>query len=105
KWVNLTKGNIDWEGWKYVETGIDPEWELPLQLEQLYAVEQNKELQGLKNYKGCVYFDQIRFVYKDIDDLIGPEFIDIQPNAAIIYKDNFTISASVIDSQSGVNPE
>ncbi len=105
KWVNLTNENINWKGWKYVDTPIDSQWTLPLQLEQIYAVEKNKELQGDTQYTGCIYMDHIRFVYEDSEDLVGPEFYDISPSFPVIYKDHFTFSAKVVDVQTGVDPK
>src|SRR5690625_2717320 len=62
KIVNLTEDSIDWVGWKYVDLPIASNWSLPIRLEQIYAVETNKDLQGNENYKGELYFDQLRFV-------------------------------------------
>ncbi|GIN69999.1 hypothetical protein J14TS2_04740 [Bacillus sp. J14TS2] len=104
KWLNLTNGNIDWTGWKYVDAAIDPQWAFPLRLEQIYAVELNKELQGQKEYTGYLYLDHIRFVYDDSEDLVGPEFYDIHPSSPVIYKDRFTFSTKVVDLQTGVDP-
>lgn len=104
KWLDLTNGNINWKGWKYVDAAIDPQWASPLRLEQIYAVELNKELQGQKEYTGCLYLDQIRFVYDDSEDLTGPEFYDVYPSSPVIYKDHFTFSAKVVDTQTGVDP-
>lgn len=104
KWVNLTSGNINWRGWKYIDTPIDPNWVLPLRLEQIYAVEQNKELQGNRDYTGCFYLDHLRFVYEDLEDLSGPEFRNIQPVTPVIYRNHFIFSTKVVDMQTGVDP-
>lgn len=105
KTVNLTEGNIDWMGWKYIDAKIDPAWELPLKLEMIYAAEVDKEHQGDSNYRGEIYFDQLRFVYVDDVDLKGPVFRAIQPEEDAIYRDTFMFSAKVSDEMSGVNPD
>src|SRR5699024_10857790 len=62
KTVNLTDGNIDWIGWKYLDVAIDSGWHLPIKLEQIYAVEVDKAYRGRSTCKGVIYVDHIRFV-------------------------------------------
>lgn len=103
KTVNLTKGNIDWIGWKYVDTTIDNSWKLPIKLEKIYAVEIDKSLQGNHKMTGEIFFDMIQFVYVDNIDLKGPVFTDIYPKGSVIYDNSFIFSARVIDDMSGVD--
>jgi predicted phosphodiesterase len=105
KTVNLTEKNIDWVGWKYVDAPIDPTWALPLSLEQIYAVETDKSLVGDSTYKGEIRFDQIRFVYIDDEDLVGPIFSNFLPAEDVIYHNTFTLSVQVFDEMTGVDPE
>lgn len=105
KTVNLTKANIDWVGWRYVDAAIDQSWELPIKLEQIYAVETDKKLQGDASYAGEIYFDQLRFVYIDDEDLIGPIFTEVFPKEERVYQQTFTFSTKVVDDMSGVDPE
>src|SRR5690625_1066067 len=104
KIVNLTDDSIDWVGWKYVDLPIASSWSLPIRLEQIYAVETNKALQGNENYKGELYFDQLRFVYVDNEDLVGPVFTNISPEGDAVFQSSFTFSALVTDEMSGVDP-
>lgn len=103
KIVNLTKGNIDWYGWKYVDVAIDGKWELPIRLQQIYAVETDKTKQGNKEVQGSIYFDQLRFVYIDDVDLKGPDFCDVKPQKQMIYTNAFLFSVKVFDDETGVD--
>lgn len=103
KIVNLTEGNSDWVGWKYVDAEIDKNWKLPLRLEKIYAVETDKTRQGNPDVQGDIYFDLIQFIYKDDVDFKGPEFTEIYPKESVIYKNSFTFSARVFDDMSGVD--
>ena len=103
KTVNLTEGNIDWIGWKYVDVDIDKCWKLPLTLEKIYAVETDKTLQRNPDIQGAIFLDLIQFVYKNDVDLKGPEFMDVFPKESIISNDSFTFSARVFDEMSGVD--
>lgn len=105
KTIDLTAGKLSWTGWKYLDASIDPDWSLPLQVEQIYAVETDKTFQGDSSYQGVFYMDQLRYVYIDDTDLSGPEFTHIQPEKAVVYKRNFIIRATITDAMSGVNPE
>lgn len=105
KIVNLTDDSIDWVGWKYVDIPIDSNWTLPIGLEQIYVVETNKELRGNAHYKGELYFDQLRFVYIDDEDLVGPNFTNVYPQEDSVFQSSFTFSAMVTDDMSGVDPD
>lgn len=105
KTVNLTPENIDWHGWKYLDVPIDSNWRLPLRLDQIYAVETNKIFQADPNCCGVIYFDRLRFVYVDDEDLTGPRFSDISPKSDVVYKDTFTFYTTVTDEMSGVDPK
>ena len=104
KTVNLTEGSINWTGWKYVDGCIDDTWQMPIRLEQIYAVEVDKTYREDAEYGGVIYFDDIRFVYVDDEDLKGPVFSDIQPEQDVVYTNTFSISAKVMDDMTGVDP-
>lgn len=104
KTVNLTTENVNWYGWKYVDAEISKSWKLPIRLANIYAVETNKEHQGNSSYRGELYFDQLRFVYVDDEDLAGPEFRSVTPEKDVIYCNTFTFKTTVVDEQSGVDP-
>lgn len=103
KVVNLTKGNISWRGWKYLDAEIEQNWKLPLRLEQIYAVETNMIYQKDSSINGKFYLDQILFVYVDDQDLSGPVFSDILPEKEKVYSNSFIFSAVVSDYMSGVD--
>lgn len=104
KTVNLTDGNIDWAGWKYLDTPIEQDWVLPIRLGKIYAVETDKTNRGNPNYRGRILLDQIRFVYADDEDLSGPYFRHTHPVKDVVYTSTFTFSTKVIDDMSGVDP-
>ncbi|MEK5069452.1 metallophosphoesterase family protein [Sporosarcina sp. FSL K6-1508] len=104
KTVNLTAGNINWQGWKYLDAPLDKNWKLPLRLEHIYAVEIDKAYQGDSSYNGIFYIDHLRFVYIDDEDLSGPTFSNIYPKKDLVYKDSFTFHATATDDMSGVDP-
>ncbi|MFC0302589.1 metallophosphoesterase [Virgibacillus soli] len=104
KTINLTDGNIDWFGWKYVDAPLDATWPLPFTLEKIYAVEIDKSLVGNADYKGDIYFQQIRFVYIDDEDLTGPTFHHVYPKENVMYRRAFVLSVQVSDDKSGVDP-
>lgn len=103
KILNLTKGNISWRGWKYLDAEIEQNWKLPLRLEQIYAVETNKAYQKHSSINGKFYLDQILFVYVDDQDLAGPIFSDILPEKEKLYSNSFIFTAVVSDLMSGVD--
>lgn len=105
KTVNLTSGNVNWHGWKYIDVDIDPSWALPLILEQIYSVETNKDFQEDASFAGKLYFDQLRFVFIDDEDLTGPEFKHTFPEKDTVYQNTFTFQTTVIDKESGVDPK
>ena len=105
KIVNLTKGNISWQGWKYLDAEIDQNWKLPLRLEQIYAVETNLSYQKDSSINGKFHIDQILFVYVDDQDLSGPVFSDVLPKKETIYQNSFVFSTVVSDAMSGVDLE
>ncbi|UOY91135.1 phosphodiester glycosidase family protein [Ectobacillus sp. JY-23] len=102
KTINLAP-RVDWIGWKYVEAPIDPSWTLPLKVSQIYAVEVDKTNQGNPNYKGAIYFDDIRFVYTNEEDMIGPTFTSIKPEKSAVYSQDVEFSAVLRDDKTGVD--
>ncbi|WP_168190059.1 phosphodiester glycosidase family protein [Caloramator sp. E03] len=88
---------INWTGWKYVDADIPSDMPLPISLNYFYMVECDKNL----NYKGTVYFDDIRFTYTDNEDFKGPEFYDFKPSGSV-YSSSTTISVTIKD-KSGIN--
>lgn len=105
KTVNLTERTVSWYGWKYIEGKINANWRLPLNLEQIYAVETDKKYQNDASYKGDILFDHLRFVYIDDQDLIGPMFSSIHPKSSTVYTDTFDFNTIVSDNMSGVDSE
>lgn len=90
---------INWTGWKYVDVSIPQDVPLPLSLYYIYMVETDKSL----HYKGTVYFDDIRFVYTDDEDLQGPTFSNPSPSNNIVYSKDVELSVNISDDKSGVD--
>ena len=103
KIINLTNGNLSWTGWKYLDAELEQNWKLPLRLEQIYAVQTNKENQKDSSINGKFYLDQLTFVYVDDQDLAGPIFSDILPQKEKIFSNSFIFSTVVSDLMSGVD--
>ncbi|MBE3554116.1 MAG: metallophosphoesterase [Thermicanus sp.] len=93
--------SINWIGWKYVDVAIPGDVPLPISLDYIYMVETNKSL----HYKGTVYFDDIRFVYSDEEDLQGPTFSNFLPSKGTVYAKDVPISLDISDDKSGVDPQ
>ncbi|GAB2569291.1 hypothetical protein GCM10026983_40050 [Gracilibacillus alcaliphilus] len=106
KVVNLTKAGIDWVGWKYVEAPLPSTWPLPIRLDRIYAVETDKTKRKDAIFQGSFYLDNIRYVYQDERDLVGPSFSQSFPehSYSVMYANSFLFSTKVEDTQSGVNP-
>lgn len=105
KTINLTEDHMSWQGWKYVEGLIDSSWTLPLRVEQIYVVETDKKYQNDSSIGGCIFFDQLRFVYIDDEDFIGPTFHGTKPENDVVFKDAFQFSTFVSDNMSGVDAQ
>ncbi|MCX7885370.1 MAG: phosphodiester glycosidase family protein [Caloramator sp.] len=88
---------INWTGWKYVDADIPSNMTLPISLDYFYMVECDKSL----NYKGTVYFDDIRFTYNDDEDFKGPEFYNFKPDKNVYSSD--TVISVIIKDKSGVD--
>lgn len=104
KTVNLTDESLEWQGWKYLEGSINSSWGLPLRVEQIYAVETDKQYQGIAEYRGFMFFDHLQFVYRDDEDLIGPVFSNTYPKKTHVYQDIFNFHTMLTDEVSGVDP-
>lgn len=90
---------INWIGWKYVDVTIPSDVPLPISLDYIYMVETNKAL----HYKGTVYFDDIRYVYSEEEDLSSPQFSNFQPSSSTVYTKDLPISLDITDNKSGVD--
>lgn len=89
---------INWRGWRYVDVDIPKDVPLPISLDYFYMVECDKDL----NYKGTVYFDDIRFTYTDNEDFKGPGFYNFKPQGTV-YSKNTLISLTIKDDKSGID--
>src|SRR5699024_12492466 len=74
KTVNLTEGNIDWIGWKYVDVDIDKCWKLQLTLEKIYAVEIDKTILRHTVNLDAIFLDNFQFDYHYVVFLHGYDF-------------------------------
>ncbi|ART78236.1 hypothetical protein B4U37_20265 [Sutcliffiella horikoshii] len=96
--------NMDWTGWKYVEAAVPSGRALPLKMDlpvRLMETDNNN-----KN-AGTIYVDNIRAVYGETnDDLENPIISEFTPVPdSMIDSTNYSISASLTDEQTGINPE
>lgn len=97
--------SIDWKDeWKNVYAEIPQNLPLPITLKKIYMVETDKTL----NYKGTVYFDNIRFVYIDNEDLTRPvastKIENVYPkNNSIVKNTSPIIIANIYDELVGVD--
>jgi hypothetical protein len=66
---------IDWEGWKYVEAPIPADAVFPLKWERLSVAETN----DICDAASGVFFDDLRAVYSDTEDLVAPAVRDVFP--------------------------
>ncbi len=92
--------SIYWTGWKYVEVPIPSNVPMPITLNYFYMVETNKSL----NYKGTVYFDDIRFSYTDDEDLKEPAYSNVSPSAATVYSAEIPFFVTLTDEKTGIDP-
>lgn len=103
KTVNLTLETMNWYGWKFVDAKIDPAWTLPIQVEQIYAVEIDHQKRGNPQIAGAFYLDDLRFIYEENEDFKGPLFDHTKPKGEVVYKDTFTFRTTIHDDMSGVD--
>jgi exopolysaccharide biosynthesis protein len=97
--------SIDWKDeWKNVYAEVPENLPLPITLKKIYMVETDKNL----HYKGTVYFDNIRFVYIDKEDLTPPvastKIESVYPkNNSIVKNTAPIIIANIYDREIGVD--
>lgn len=97
--------SINWKDeWKNVYAEIPENLPLPITLKRIYMVETDKNL----HYKGTVYFDYIRFVYIDNEDLTPPvastKIENVYPkNNSIVKNTSPIIIANIYDKEIGVD--
>lgn len=97
---------IEWKGkWKNIYADIPKDAVLPIKLNYIYMVETNKEL----HYKGEVYFDDLRFVYTDNENLakenLTTKITSIYPkNGEVINSKKSAIKANIYDEIYEVDP-
>ncbi|WHH58384.1 phosphodiester glycosidase family protein [Petroclostridium sp. X23] len=63
--LNLA-GNMEWDGWKYVEADVPATAAFPLTLDRLYIAQTDQTIKGT----GTVYFDDLTLVVKDSGDAV-----------------------------------
>ncbi|WP_404446072.1 phosphodiester glycosidase family protein [Sutcliffiella horikoshii] len=95
---------MDWEGWKYVEAPVPPGRVLPLKMDMPVRL---METNNNNKNAGTIYVDNIRAVYGETnDDLINPTITDPSPaEGSTMASTDYTISATLADEQTGINPE
>ena len=97
--------SIDWKDeWKNVYAEIPENLPLPITLKRIYMVETDKTL----HYQDIVYFDNIRFVYVDKEDLTAPvastKIENVYPkNNSVVKNTAPIIIASIYDAEAGVD--
>lgn len=96
------KGELNWVGWKYVTADIPSAAIAPITVTQLYVV----ETENTNKNSGVIYFSELTALYHDVtEDVVGPSFSHCFPAPnQTIYANQLSISAKVIDEQSGVDP-
>lgn len=93
---------IDWVGWRYVETELPEDIDLPIRIQ--YAVRLVATTTKGNNIKGSIYVDSIRAVYDFVDDQ-DPYVADVEcpTNDSVIKDSQPEIKLTVADDESGIN--
>jgi exopolysaccharide biosynthesis protein len=97
---------IEWKDkWRNIYADIPKDVVLPIKLNYIYMVETNKEL----HYKGEVYFDDLRFVYTDNEDLaqekLTTKITSIYPkNGQVVNSKQSAIKANIHDEMCEIDP-
>ncbi|RKN84369.1 metallophosphoesterase [Paenibacillus ginsengarvi] len=95
------KGELRWEGWKYVSANVPEGLKQPIKLVHLYVVETENDNKD----SGVCYMDGLVAEYEEVgEDWSGPEFSDMRPRPRqTVHNAEPIVSAIVRDSQSGVD--
>lgn len=97
-------GEIDWEGWKYLEAPIDQSVTYPISVRYLVRV---MAVNPSQRINGVIYVDQLRAVYGfSNDDFDAPVISNATPDDnTLCGVTTQTISFDAIDAMSGVKKE
>ena len=97
-------GNVDWEGWKYLEAPIEEGIKYPVSIQYLVRIMGVSESQRID---GVIYVDQLRAIYGfKNDDFDYPEISNLDPSEnGFSELTTQIISFDITDTGVGINSE